>query len=49
MKFGWQIVDGSIIGFFGATFRSASGVCGGDIFVTYQNVRDRHIHVVGVL
>ena len=49
MKFGWQIVDGSIIGFFGATFRSASGVCGGGIFVTYQNVRDRHIHVVGVL
>lgn len=34
MKFGWQIDDCSIIGFFGATFGSASGVGGGGSFVT---------------
>ena len=39
MKFGWQIIDGSIIGFFGATFRSASSVCGGGIFVTISKCK----------
>ena len=34
MKFGWQIVVGSIIGFFGAEFGSVGGVGGGAIFVT---------------
>ncbi|KAJ0031977.1 hypothetical protein Pint_12793 [Pistacia integerrima] len=33
MKFGWQIVLGSIIGFFGAAFGSVGGVGGGGIFV----------------
>ncbi|GLT48235.1 hypothetical protein SLA2020_218720 [Shorea laevis] len=33
MKFGWQIVLGSIVGFFGATFGSVEGVGGGGIFV----------------
>ncbi|KAI9191416.1 hypothetical protein LWI28_008277 [Acer negundo] len=33
MKFGWQIVIGSIIGFFGAAFGSVGGVGGGGIFV----------------
>ncbi|KAL6320090.1 hypothetical protein AAG906_004599 [Vitis piasezkii] len=50
MKFGWQIDDCSIIGFFGATFGSASGVGGGGSFVTilklgstvYYNLKLRH-------
>ncbi|KAJ4708030.1 Sulfite exporter TauE/SafE family protein [Melia azedarach] len=33
MKFGWQIVVGSIVGFFGAAFGSVGGVGGGGIFV----------------
>ncbi|XP_057957958.1 sulfite exporter TauE/SafE family protein 3 [Malania oleifera] len=33
LKFGWQIVLGSIIGFFGAAFGSVGGVGGGGIFV----------------
>ncbi|KAM6543853.1 hypothetical protein CsatB_008300 [Cannabis sativa] len=33
MKFGWRIVLGSIIGFFGAAFGSVGGVGGGGIFV----------------
>ena len=33
MKFGWQVVLGSIIGFFGAAFGSVGGVGGGGIFV----------------
>ncbi|KAF2323408.1 hypothetical protein GH714_035330 [Hevea brasiliensis] len=33
MKFGWQIVVGSIIGFFGAAFGSVGGVVWGGIFV----------------
>ncbi|KAJ8555378.1 hypothetical protein K7X08_012874 [Anisodus acutangulus] len=33
MKFGWQIVVGSIIGFLGAAFGSVGGVGGGGIFV----------------
>lgn len=33
MKFGWQIVVGSIIGFCGAAFGSVGGVGGGGIFV----------------
>ncbi|PON76504.1 Transmembrane protein TauE-like [Parasponia andersonii] len=33
MKFGWQIVLGSIVGFFGAAFGSVGGVGGGGIFV----------------
>ncbi|XP_021894891.1 sulfite exporter TauE/SafE family protein 3 [Carica papaya] len=33
MKFGWQIVVGSIIGFFGAAFGSVGGVGGGGQFV----------------
>ncbi|PHU03974.1 hypothetical protein BC332_29225 [Capsicum chinense] len=33
MKFGWQIVLGSIIGFAGAAFGSVGGVGGGGIFV----------------
>ena len=33
MKFGWQIVLGSIIGFFGAALGSVGGVGGGGIFV----------------
>ncbi|WCJ40769.1 Sulfite exporter TauE/SafE family protein [Euphorbia peplus] len=33
LTFGWQIVVGSIIGFFGAAFGSVGGVGGGGIFV----------------
>ncbi|MBA0594233.1 hypothetical protein Gorai_011145, partial [Gossypium raimondii] len=33
MEFNWQIVLGSIIGFFGAAFGSVGGVGGGGIFV----------------
>uniref|UniRef100_A0A5B7A4J5 Sulfite exporter TauE/SafE family protein 3-like n=1 Tax=Davidia involucrata TaxID=16924 RepID=A0A5B7A4J5_DAVIN len=33
MKFGWQIIVGTIIGFFGAAFGSVGGVGGGGIFV----------------
>ncbi|KAJ9183476.1 hypothetical protein P3X46_007322 [Hevea brasiliensis] len=33
MKFGWQIVLGTIVGFFGAAFGSVGGVGGGGIFV----------------
>ncbi|KAM1507512.1 hypothetical protein TB2_016580 [Malus domestica] len=33
MKFGWQIVVGSIVGFCGAAFGSVGGVGGGGIFV----------------
>ncbi|PIM97895.1 hypothetical protein CDL12_29634 [Handroanthus impetiginosus] len=33
LKFNWQIVAGSIIGFFGAAFGSVGGVGGGGIFV----------------
>lgn len=33
MKFGWQIIVGSIIGFLGAAFGSVGGVGGGGIFV----------------
>lgn len=33
MKFGWQIVLGSTIGFLGAAFGSVGGVGGGGIFV----------------
>lgn len=33
MKFSWQIVLGTIIGFFGAAFGSVGGVGGGGIFV----------------
>ncbi|KAL2516902.1 Sulfite exporter TauE/SafE family protein [Abeliophyllum distichum] len=33
LKFSWQIVVGSIIGFFGAAFGSVGGVGGGGIFV----------------
>lgn len=33
MKFGWQIILGSLIGFFGASFGSVGGVGGGGIFV----------------
>eukprot|EP00257_Ricinus_communis_P015300 XP_015573182.1 sulfite exporter TauE/SafE family protein 3 [Ricinus communis] len=33
MRFGWQIVLGTIIGFFGAAFGSVGGVGGGGIFV----------------
>ncbi|XP_023889478.1 sulfite exporter TauE/SafE family protein 3 isoform X6 [Quercus suber] len=33
MKFGWKIVVGAIIGFFGAAFGSVGGVGGGGIFV----------------
>ena len=33
MKFGWRIVVGTIIGFFGAAFGSVEGVGGGGIFV----------------
>ncbi|KAL0330762.1 UNVERIFIED_CONTAM: Sulfite exporter TauE/SafE family protein 3 [Sesamum angustifolium] len=33
LKFNWQIVVGSIIGFFGAAFGSVGGVGGGGIFV----------------
>ncbi|KAK0572183.1 hypothetical protein LWI29_027458 [Acer saccharum] len=38
MKFGWQIVIGSIIGFFGAAFGSVGGVGGGGIFVPMLNL-----------
>ncbi|GAV91100.1 TauE domain-containing protein [Cephalotus follicularis] len=33
LKFGWQIVLGTIVGFFGAAFGSVGGVGGGGIFV----------------
>ncbi|XP_022873583.1 sulfite exporter TauE/SafE family protein 3-like [Olea europaea var. sylvestris] len=33
LKFNWQIVVGSIIGFFGASFGSVGGVGGGGVFV----------------
>jgi uncharacterized membrane protein YfcA len=33
MKFGWQIVLGSFIGFFGAALGSIGGLGGGGIFV----------------
>ncbi|XP_047337886.1 sulfite exporter TauE/SafE family protein 3-like [Impatiens glandulifera] len=33
MKFGWKIIVGSIVGFFGAAFGSVGGVGGGGIFV----------------
>ncbi|XP_062194366.1 sulfite exporter TauE/SafE family protein 3-like [Phragmites australis] len=33
MRFGWRIVVGSLIGFFGAAFGSVGGVGGGGIFV----------------
>jgi uncharacterized membrane protein YfcA len=33
MEVGWQIVLGSLIGFFGAAFGSVGGVGGGGIFV----------------
>ncbi|KAL9232086.1 hypothetical protein vseg_007231 [Gypsophila vaccaria] len=33
MKFGWEIIVGSLIGFFGAAFGSVGGVGGGGIFV----------------
>ncbi|KAK9130931.1 hypothetical protein Sjap_011418 [Stephania japonica] len=33
IKFGWRIVVGSVIGFFGAAFGSVGGVGGGGIFV----------------
>lgn len=32
-EFGWRIVLGSVIGFFGAAFGSVGGVGGGGIFV----------------
>ncbi|OWM78165.1 hypothetical protein CDL15_Pgr014984 [Punica granatum] len=38
MKFGWKIVVGSIIGFFGAAFGSVGGVGGGGIFVPMLNL-----------
>jgi uncharacterized membrane protein YfcA len=34
MKFGWKIVVGSIISFFGAAFGSVGGVGGGGIYVS---------------
>lgn len=34
MKFGWQIIVGSIIRFFGASFRSMGGISGDSNFVT---------------
>ena len=33
MKFGWQIIVGTIIGAFGAAFGSVGGIGGGGIFV----------------
>ena len=33
MKFGWRIILGTIIGFFGAAFGTVGGVGGGGIFV----------------
>ncbi|XP_042513645.1 sulfite exporter TauE/SafE family protein 3-like [Macadamia integrifolia] len=33
MKFGWQIIVGTVVGFFGAAFGSVGGVGGGGIFV----------------
>lgn len=38
MKFGWKIVVGAIIGFFGAAFGSVGGVGGGGIFVPMLNL-----------
>ncbi|KAL9327046.1 hypothetical protein ACSQ67_007691 [Phaseolus vulgaris] len=33
MKFGWRIVVGSVVGFFGAALGSVGGVGGGGIFI----------------
>jgi uncharacterized membrane protein YfcA len=33
MEFGWRIVLGSLIGFFGAAFGSVGGVGGGGVFL----------------
>lgn len=33
MEFGWRVVVGSIVGFFGAALGSVGGVGGGGIFV----------------
>lgn len=33
MKFGWRVVLGTIVGFFGAALGSVGGVGGGGIFV----------------
>jgi len=33
MKFGWRIIVGSIVGFFGAALGSVGGVGGGGIFI----------------
>ncbi|KAK4761097.1 hypothetical protein SAY87_005990 [Trapa incisa] len=38
MKFGWKIVVGTIVGFFGAAFGSVGGVGGGGIFVPMLNL-----------
>ncbi|XWS72570.1 hypothetical protein CRYUN_Cryun02cG0051200 [Craigia yunnanensis] len=38
LKFGWQIVAGTVIGFFGAAFGSVGGVGGGGIFVPMLNL-----------
>jgi uncharacterized membrane protein YfcA len=38
MKFGWQIVVGTIIGFCGSAFGSVGGVGGGGIFVPMLNL-----------
>ncbi|KAL5975915.1 hypothetical protein ACLOJK_020244 [Asimina triloba] len=48
LKFGWSIVVGSIIGFFGAAFGSVGGVGGGGMIMgaagstVYYNLRLRH-------
>lgn len=33
LEFGWRVIIGSVIGFFGAAFGSVGGVGGGGIFV----------------
>ena len=33
MEFGWRIVAGTVVGFFGAALASVGGVGGGGIFV----------------
>lgn len=33
MEFGWKIIVGSIVGFFGGAFGTVGGVGGGGIFV----------------
>lgn len=38
MEFGWRIIVGTIIGFFGAAFGSVGGVGGGGIFVPMLNL-----------